>query len=599
MKRRNVLFWPGVLLGSVLVFIVGTIFLSSKEFADTPPLAKFYNSNPEKVLADSMPYDFEDGVTKPIYEMSDAIIEELYVETEVDSDNDGVLDKVFITVVRPPTENDMKVPVLYWMTPYREVYSDYAEHYTITGADGKTFVDSSDFWGSYYVTRGYGFVAGHSLGTANSEGCSMVGGHEETLAAKAVIDWLNGRAKAYTADGEERVADWTTGDTAMIGASYDGTLANAVAATGVEGLKAIVPMSAISSWYDYMGANGLYVGHGSEEERDDTFTNYAAGFAKKLWNGKSNNCLEVIEEMEEQQGDGDYNDFWAERDYVQNVNQIKAAVLIAHGQNDPVVRPKNFDKWWEVLKTNDVPRKMWIGFTDHSWDYTPEWTLEVNRWLDHWLYGIENGVMDGPIVRLESNDYIWSEWEDWPHVNASPVTFHLTMEGKLLTEATENGLGEGSQTFQDGEEMLKYYVVSSPENDQPNRLIYMTDELESDLHLSGSPILTLSASFDGAEANLSALLVDYGGVIPEVVTKGWVDPENWNSIEIPETIVAGEQYTLTWDMQPNAYKFKKGHRIGLVLIGTDQYFTEKPAKDVTITVTPALSELTLPLFGEE
>ena len=126
----------------------------------------------------------------------------------------------------------------------------------------------------------------------------------------------------------------------------------------------------------------------------------------------------------------------------------------------------------------------------------------------------------------------------------------------------------------------------------------MTDELETDLQLSGSPILTLTASFGDAEANISAILVDYG-FVPEIVTKGWVDPENWNSIEIPETIVANEPYTLTWDMQPKGYTFKKGHRIGLVLIGSDQYFTLKPAKDTTITVTPGLSKLILPLVGTE
>ena len=37
----------------------------------------------------------------------------------------------------------------------------------------------------------------------------------------------------------------------MIGRSFNGTLPNAVATTGVEGLTTIVPISAISSWYDY------------------------------------------------------------------------------------------------------------------------------------------------------------------------------------------------------------------------------------------------------------------------------------------------------------------------------------------------------------
>ena len=139
---------------------------------------------------------------------------------------------------------------------------------------------------------------------------------------------------------------------------------------------------------------------------------------------------------------------------MQNVNRIEAAVLIAHGQNDIVVRSKNFDQWWEVLKINDTPSKMWLSFGGHVFEESQEWNLEVNKWLDHWLYGIENGVMEGPVVYMESNNLMWTELDDWPHVNANPVTFHLTTEGKLQTEATENG-SEGNQTFQDGEDMWK------------------------------------------------------------------------------------------------------------------------------------------------
>ena len=43
----------------------------------------------------------------------------------------------------------------------------------------------------------------------------------------------------------------------MIGKSYDGTLSNGVAATGVEGLKTIVPVSAISAWYNYSRTGGI------------------------------------------------------------------------------------------------------------------------------------------------------------------------------------------------------------------------------------------------------------------------------------------------------------------------------------------------------
>ena len=79
--------------------------------------------------------------------------------------------------------------------------------------------------------------------------CGDVGGREEIEGVKAVIDWLNGRAKGFTSvGGDERVrAHWSTGKVGMTGTSYNGTLPNQVATTGVEGLRTIIPVSAISS----------------------------------------------------------------------------------------------------------------------------------------------------------------------------------------------------------------------------------------------------------------------------------------------------------------------------------------------------------------
>ena len=51
--------------------------------------------------------------------------------------------------------------------------------------------------------------------------------------------------------------NWHNGHTAMMGTSYNGTIPIAAATTGVQGLDAIVPISAISDWYDYYRANGM------------------------------------------------------------------------------------------------------------------------------------------------------------------------------------------------------------------------------------------------------------------------------------------------------------------------------------------------------
>ncbi|SFB14609.1 X-Pro dipeptidyl-peptidase (S15 family) [Lentibacillus halodurans] len=47
----------------------------------------------------------------------------------------------------------------------------------------------------------------------------------------------------------------------MTGVSYNGTLPNGVATTGVEGLQTIIPIASISSWYDYYRANGAVSGN--------------------------------------------------------------------------------------------------------------------------------------------------------------------------------------------------------------------------------------------------------------------------------------------------------------------------------------------------
>ena len=74
------------------------------------------------------------------------------------------------------------------------------------------------------------------------------GGVNETLGATNVIDWLNGRRKAYTTRTgtvEAPPVNWHNGHTAMMGTSYNGTIPEAAATTGVIGLDAIVPISAI------------------------------------------------------------------------------------------------------------------------------------------------------------------------------------------------------------------------------------------------------------------------------------------------------------------------------------------------------------------
>ena len=72
---------------------------------------------------------------------------------------------------------------------------------------------STSGYQNYFLPRGFIFVYAQSLGTGLSTGCPTIGGHEENLAMKAVIDWFNGRGTAYDQNNNPVDPYWTTGAT--------------------------------------------------------------------------------------------------------------------------------------------------------------------------------------------------------------------------------------------------------------------------------------------------------------------------------------------------------------------------------------------------
>ncbi|MBB6450144.1 X-Pro dipeptidyl-peptidase [Geomicrobium halophilum] len=554
--------------------------------------------------------ELEDGMTSPIYSMDDVIVENLYVETEIDSDDDGDLDLVSIEVMRPKTEPGVQVPVIFEMSPYRAGLNPINFHdvdVDLTPVDdlvtaGVPLVEemqTNDLGrlGNYYVPRGYGVILGESIGSGRSYGCPTTGDENEILGTKAVIDWLNGNAKAFTEDGEEVSADWSTGNVGMTGASYNGTLPNGVATTGVEGLKTIIPVVAISSWYDYFRANGAVVAPGGFQGEDTD--NLAEGV---LTRDNPEICEDVIAELYEEQDreSGDYNDFWAERDYVKDADNIKASVLVVHGLDDWNVKTKQFAQWWEALKENDVTRKMWLHQGGHGGTSANNWQETENRWFDYWLYGIENGIMDEPIVDIEREDGSWSQEADWPAVDMEETTLHFNAandgEGGTLSMGASSS--DGTEDFIDDPMIEAGQLAVDPQWSDPNRLVYLSPALTEEVRLSGTPEVKIKASIDRPAANLTALLVDYSGSSPEIVSRGWMDPQNRHSVEQSESIVPGQDYTFEWDMQPKDHVFQPGHQIGIVIMASDHEYTIRPPAGTEITVAPGNSEVTLPIVGD-
>lgn len=173
--------------------------------------------------------------SKPVYSYENAIRESVWVDTRLDGDKDGKTDRVAVDIVRPRelARQGRKIPVIMDASPYYSCCGRGNESQKKTYDANGNVVQMPLYYDNYFVPRGYAFVGVDFTGTNRSDGCVDVGGRSDVQSAKAVVDWLNGRAKGYTSrtGSTKAKANWTNGKTGMIGVPAGHRLALIVAGT--------------------------------------------------------------------------------------------------------------------------------------------------------------------------------------------------------------------------------------------------------------------------------------------------------------------------------------------------------------------------------
>ena len=571
---------------------------------------------------------FKDGEAQVVKAFEDSdywIREDLWVETDFDSDGDGKLDRMHVAVTRPrQTESEgLKLPAIYISSPYfagtgsngREYFWDTRQE---LGAEPTPRVDYpsversgmrpiiSKSHAKEWVPRGYAVVHSSSPGTGLSQGCPTIGADNESLAPKAVIDWLCGRAKGFTTvDGLDRIeADWCTGKVGMTGTSFNGTLALAAATTGVEGLEAIIPIAPNTSYYHYYRSNGL-IRHpfGFLGEDIDYLYDYVHSGAEDR--REHCDCTVRDEEMLKQfdRVNGDYNAFWAGRDYLHDIQPVKAAVLMAHAFNDWNVVPEHSVRIYEALKKNGVPVQAFFHQGGHG---GPPPMKMMNRWFTRYLHGIENGVEQDPrawIVREDAKQDEPSPYDDYPNPAAAPVKLFVTAgapeSGTLSLERSSQG---GTETLVDNFSFSGAALAQAEWTS--HRLLYVSPALSEPIHVSGTPRISLRLASSKPAANLSVWLVSLpwndgknAQINDNLITRGWADPQNHRSLTESEPLVPGRFYDLSFDLQPDDQIIPKGQQIGLMIFSSDRDFTLRPTPGTELTVDLGHTELSLPIVG--
>ena len=576
---------------------------------------------------------FQEGMAQPVPEFRENWIQhDLFVETEFDSDKDGMLDRVHVSVTRPQqTDTEgLKVPVIYQSSPYyagigsnspahmwnprQNLGAPPPKHDTppaIAQQSKRPRLSGEHI--AEWVPRGFAVVHSSSPGTGLSQGCPTVGGPNESLAPKAVIDWLNGRAKGFTSvDGQERVeATWCTGKVGMIGTSYNGTLCLAAATTGVDGLECIVPIAPNTSYYHYYRSNGLvrHPGGYMGEDIDVLYDFIDSGYDI---NRKFCDCSVRDEEMLKKfdRENGDYNEFWKGRDYIHQLDRMKAALLMAHAFNDWNVMPEHSYRIYQAVQKKGLPCKIYYHQGGHGGQ--PPIQL-LNKWFSHFLYGQKNGVLEEPkawIVREGKRNSKPESYGDYPNPDSKMIQFKPVGDGRRTGDlrpstevSTQSANTEVSNKIL---EITDNYSFSVPQLVQADwsdhRLIYTTPKLKSGLHLSGVPRIKLKVACDRPTACLTVWLVSlpWTGserITDDVINRGWADPANAESIWMEKPMVPGEFRTVEFDLQPDDQVLLAGEQLGLVILSSDKDFTLWPDPGTKLQFAIEECELQLPIVG--
>ncbi len=456
-------------------------------------------------------------------EGSDIIRYCVYVETDHDTDNDGMADlvKAFVQVPRGAVEGKYKAATIYDPTPYNagmvsenrngcadqylEEKFDYNLLYKdcqkrvpegeMSTVDAAAAIDPDKDWNyqvpdsedmgymyrslyDYFLVRGYAVVEASGIGTYGSEGYELCGTDLERDSHKSVVEWLAGDRIAYTDKTEniEIKADWSNGNVAMTGLSYGGTLPYEVATTGVKGLKTIIPCAGIASWYDYTNSQGVPTVFDVNYRDFLSGINCGGVYLDNEWTVLDDGYRSWLWQIaqDESETNGNYAPVWAETDYSDDYENINCPALIVQGLNDFNVTPKQAYLMYSAYKKAGQPVKMLLHQDGHNWlaDYVINdvpWLELMNKWLAHYLYDVDNDIEDMAELTVQSNvDGTFSEYDsfgEYEQVKASSES-----DGDI-TEVSSVGLAEYAYDFPDAdtgilrrEDLEKIYMGMSPMN---------------------------------------------------------------------------------------------------------------------------------------
>lgn len=609
--------------------------------------------------------------------------EVVYVETDMDTDYDGMADLVKVEIMRPAETNDgLKVPAVFTASPYNQgtndkwgeeithnvnvplthkdahyqapVEPDFPMSYQKHQVNGTSQTATESFsstpaytLNTYLSVRGYAIVYASGIGTKDSDGLQTCGSPEQTDSIKAVVEWLHGDRRAFTdrTSGITIQANWCNGNVGMTGRSYLGTLATAVATTGVAGLKAIVSEAAISNWYDYYRENGLVMAPGGFQGEDadvlaaETFSRTKSPADYRRIEKTNNQYMKGLK-VAEDRATGNYNGFWSHRNYIPNVDNIKCAVMMVHGLNDWNVKPVNVKNLYDSLQGMPNTSKLILHQGQHIYINafrSLDFSEMINLWFANKLWNLNNNadeILPNVLVQDNVQPETWQTYTNWSGNHST--TLFLTNNALTPTEPTSTT----PVKFNDHQDDDTYHAWCHHQATWAKDLLndidgkfsahFVGTPLKQDWLLRGTPTVKVRVASSTDHGLISARLVDRGHakrltVSPVILAKdglelayhfgkddlrefelqkqftdakvisyGHINLQNRHDASSVDNLNANEFVDVAFPLQPVFHTLQAGHQLELILYATDYEMTLRGNEAISYQIDPQNCQLILP-----
>jgi uncharacterized protein len=465
----------------------------------------------------------------------------------------------------------------------------------------------------YLAGHGYAGVRVDIRGSGESDGLlSDEYGKQEQDDALEIIAWLAAQP-------------WCSGAVGMMGISWGGFNGLQVAALQPSALKAIVTICSTDDRYTddvhYMGGAKLTSGFGWAafffgamcHPPDPTLVGERW---RAMWVERLENMPLFLELwLKHQRRDA----YWRHGSVCEDYSAIQCPVYAVGGWTDGYTNaiPR-------LLERLTVPRKGLIGPWAHAY---PHFALpgpqvgflqEMLRWWDHWLKGIDTGVMDEPMLRAWMTQSVkpathhetlpgrWVAEPSWPSPGITPYRLFLTDDGLNMQSAalTPRAVCSPQTVGKHAGEWCPFGRGNDQADDQraddAQSLVFETAILDETIEILGAAIVTLDVASDRPIANLAVRLCDVQPSAESLrVSYGVLNLTHRDGHEAPSPLRVGQRYRVRIQLNDAGAVFPAGHRIRLALSTTYWPMIWPSPEKATLTIFGGTLDLPVRPTGAE